>query len=349
MEKIMVEKIKSFIEELKGNPRIGAFDEAATKQAIILPLLHQLGWNTYNIDEVTPEFSVENKRVDYSLRINNTNEVFLEVKKTGEDLERFQEQLLDYSFRQGVELAILTNGKTWWFYLPTKKGDWKTRKFYTIDIIQQESQDVGQKFIDLLSKNNIEVGKALQHAESIYKGKQKRKLIEETMPESWNKIITEPDSLLIDLLSEATEKLCGFKPENDETSHFLKSHENRFLLSPEDKINTKEKTKPATSPYNVSEGDKVSVKDIISAIIKVLQENDGRASKGDVEKGVYKIFQGKFDKLWYQETVANGVPRWKHNVAWAKEKAKHQGFIKRPEDSGRGYWELTTSGENIVS
>ena len=105
----MIEQLKAFIENFKTNPRVANFDEAATKQAIILPLLHLLGWNTYNIDEVTPEFSVENKRVDYSLRLNNINEVFLEVKKTSEDLEKYQEQLLDYSFRQGVELAILTN------------------------------------------------------------------------------------------------------------------------------------------------------------------------------------------------------------------------------------------------
>jgi hypothetical protein len=48
-------------------------------------------------------------------------------------------------------------------------------------------------------------------------------LIEETIPEAWNKIITEPDSLLIDLLSETTEKICGFKPEIDETTRFFKN------------------------------------------------------------------------------------------------------------------------------
>jgi predicted type IV restriction endonuclease len=85
----MVEQqLKSFIETLRTNPRLNAFDEAATKQAIILPLLHQLGWNTYNIDEVTPEFSVENRRVDYSLRLSNTNEVFLEIKKAGGTVSR---------------------------------------------------------------------------------------------------------------------------------------------------------------------------------------------------------------------------------------------------------------------
>lgn len=344
---MMIEQMKAFLEILKANPRMGTFDEAATKQAIILPLLHQLGWNTYNIDEVTPEFSVENRKVDYSLRLNNANEVFLEVKKTGEDLERFQEQLLDYSFRQGVELAVLTNGKTWWFYLPTKKGDWKTRKFYTIDIIQQDSQDVVQKFIDLLSRNSVQTGKALQHAESIYKGKQKKKRIEETIPEAWNKIVTEPDSLLVDLLSETTEKLCGFKPENDEVSRFLKTYQDRFLLLPEEEITPEEETKAVFPSGSVSESDKVPREIIISSIIKVLQRNDGRASKEQVETEVYKMFQDKFDKAWYQERVANGIPRWQHTVAWAKEKAKHQGLIKRPEESGRGYWELTTSGRKM--
>lgn len=339
----MIDQLKSFIEKLRTNPRLNAFDEAATKQAIILPLLHQLGWNTYNIDEVTPEFQVENRRVDYSLRLNNTNEVFLEVKKAGEDLEGFQEQLLDYSFRQGVELAVLTNGKTWWFYLPTKKGDWKARKFYTIDIIQQEPQDVAQRFIDLLSKNNVQTGKALQHAESIYKGKQKKRLIEETIPEAWNKIITEPDSLLIDLLSETTEKICGFKPEIDEITLFLKTYEGRFLVSPEEEAPAKPPT-PKPQPATISEAKKISQDDLIPHIVKVLQKHGGRARKDQVEEEIYQMFKDIFKEQWYQETVANGVPRWQHNIAWAKERAKRKGLIKRPEDSGRGYWELTQIG-----
>lgn len=68
----MIEQLTAFIESLKANPKVSAYDEAATKQAIILPLLHLLGWDIHNIDEVTPEFSVENRRVDYSLRLNVT-------------------------------------------------------------------------------------------------------------------------------------------------------------------------------------------------------------------------------------------------------------------------------------
>ena len=340
----MIDQVKFFVDSLKNNPRVPNFDEAATKQAIILPLLHLIGWNTYNIDEVTPEFSVENRRVDYSLRISNTNEVFIEVKKTGVDLEKHQEQLLDYSFRQGVELAVLTNGTTWWFYLPTKKGDWKTRKFYTIDIVQQESHDIAQKFIDLLSKTNVQTGKTLKHAEEIYKGRLKKKVLEETLPEAWNKLISDPDSSLLDLLAETTEKLSGFKPDVNEATRFLKRYESHFLLLPEEDISTIEPSKPRIAPASISESKKISQDDLIPIIVKVLQKHGGRARKHQVEEEIYEMFKDLFKELWYQETVSNGVPRWQHNIAWAKERAKRKGLIKRPDDSGRGYWELSTSG-----
>lgn len=48
------------------------FDEASTKQAVILRLLRILGWDTYNADEVKPEYS-GCKSADYSIRIANFN------------------------------------------------------------------------------------------------------------------------------------------------------------------------------------------------------------------------------------------------------------------------------------
>lgn len=350
----MIEKIKTFLESLKTK-RHPILTESATKQAIILPLITLLGWDTTNIDEVSPEYSVENGRVDYSLRIKKENRVFIEAKKLGDDLENCQEQLLEYSFREGVEIAILTNGITWWWYLPTKKGDWKARKFYTIDIDQQDSSDVTQKFSDLLSKDNVSIGKAYENAESIYKGKLKKKALEETLPEAWNKLISEPDLSLRDLLSETTEKLCGFKPEDNEVARFLKLYENQFRLLPQEEIpfkkskDQKESARPRPSVTPSQGTEKISQEDLIPVIVKVLQEKGGRASKDEVEKKIYQMFKDTFKDAWYRETMSHGIPRWKHNIAWAKEMAKHKGLIKRPADSGRGYWELTEKGKPYKS
>ena len=95
----MQEKLISFIENLKSNKRLNTFDEASTKQGVVLPILVLLGWEAFDTDEVKPEYSVGDKRVDYSLRINNANKVFIEVKKVSEELENHQEQLLSYSFQ----------------------------------------------------------------------------------------------------------------------------------------------------------------------------------------------------------------------------------------------------------
>jgi predicted type IV restriction endonuclease len=343
----MVEQLTAFIEHLNANPKVSAYDEAATKQAIILPLLHLLGWDIHNIDEVTPEFSVENRRVDYSLRLNNSNEFFIEVKKPGKDLEDYQEQLLGYSFRQGVELATLTNGMTWWFYLPTKKGDWKARKFYTIDIIQQESNDIASKFVDLLSKNSVQSGNAVQHAESIYKGQLRKTTIEDTLPETWNNIISEPDTSLINLIAETTEKICGFKPDTEQVKRFLGYHEAEFFILPEPLAELKPPKHPPTQDPpddKIPQPDnKLSRDDLIPYIVDVLRKHGGGARKGEVEQDIYQMFREIFQQPWYQKQLKGGVPRWQKHLAWAKEMAKKKGLIKRPEESGWGYWELTTN------
>jgi len=243
----MIEKITKFIEDLKSNLRLLTYGEEATKMSIILPCLNILGWNVFNIEEVSPEFPVENGRVDYSLRLNNTNEVFIEAKKTSEDLGKiqYQEQLLNYSFRHGVELAVLTNGLTWWFYLPKEKGDWKARKFYSIDITQQQAADIAQKFVDLLSKSNIQTGQARQNAKTLYDENIRIEIIEKTLPESWNKIISDPESLLLDLLAETTEKLCGLKPDTEEAFGFLERHHNELTILSSQKI------PPITQPEKI--------------------------------------------------------------------------------------------------
>lgn len=227
----MKKELIRFLEKVKSDPKVRTFDEANTKQGVILPLFHLLGWDPFNVDEVKPEYSLENVKVDYALMINKKSEIFIEVKRPTEDLEKHQKQLLDYSFRQGVELAILTNGIVWWLYLPTTKGSWESRKFYAIDIIQQEAQDAALKFIDILSKPNVQSGESLKQAKSIHAGRLKKRSIDETMPEAWNRIIKEPDSLLVDMIAETTERICGYKPDIRDVKQMLKRNMERLLIT----------------------------------------------------------------------------------------------------------------------
>lgn len=346
-----MKELEALLTNLKNNPRLASFSEDATKMAVVLPILRRIGWDTENIDEVAPEFRLESRRVDYALRLENKSRVFIEVKKASEDLddESHQEQLLDYSFRQAVELAVLTNGVTWCLYLPRAGTDWRSRKFYTVDIVEQETPDVALRLVELLSKNNVQSGEALKWAEEIHKGRLKKKAIEDALPEAWNKVVTEPDSLLVDLLAEITERICGYKTELPDVAKFLKRNEGRFLLLSSDEVPEPQappKPGPRPEPVAVEPPDhqKISQHALIPHIVEILKRHGGQAPKERVETEIFLKFKGIFEHPWYQQTVSNGVPRWQHNLAWAKELAKKQGLIKRPSESGRGIWALTGKG-----
>ena len=345
---MITEEPTAFIVDLRANPRLASFDEAATKQGVVLPILHMLGWNTYNIEEVTPEYSIESRRVDYALRLNRNVEFFIEAKNAGESLESHQEQLLEYSFRAGAELAALTNGITWWFYLPTKRGDWKTRKFYTIDIVQQEPDHAAQKFVELLSKENVQSKKAVQFAESIYRGQVKKRTIEAALPDAWNRIIGEPHSSLVQLLAETTEKACGFKPEPDKVKDFLRAHDAGFLVAPDFPEEKPAPVRKASVSRQEPSRKHMTQHDLIPHMLAIIHRRGGKARKEEVEREILAQFRDVFGQPYYQERVSNEVPRWQHNLAWAKEAAKKRGLVKRPEESGRGYWELTASGVKLA-
>jgi hypothetical protein len=274
----MKEEFLELIQKIQSDKRLLSFDEAATKQTIVLRILSFLGWDTFNIDEVHPEYSVGGKKVDYSLRYNNYNKVFIEVKKVAEDLEKHQEQLLNYSFQEGAKLAILTNGITWWFYLPLHEGSWEQRKFYTIEIYDQISEDITQKFIEFLSKGNVISGEAIKNGEHIYKSKQTSTLIKETLPKAWNKLIRESDELLIELLAETTEKLCGHKPDNITVEDFIHSYIKEVKKSPI-YITTKTEIVPPNKTRGVLTKGNYKGKSIISFTFEGVKKYEVRSWK----------------------------------------------------------------------
>jgi len=209
----MEKKLSEIINDLQSDKNLVTFDEAATKQTIILRILSCLGWDQYNRNVVYPEYTVGTKKVDYALIIDQRSVVFIEVKKVGEDLEKenHQEQLLNYSFQQGVKLAILTNGITWWFYLPLQEGNWEKRKFYSIDINEQDSEEISTKFIDFLSFENVKNGIGFTNAENVKKATDKHKILKETIPKAWRKIVNEFNPSLIELINETIEKISGYR------------------------------------------------------------------------------------------------------------------------------------------
>ena len=153
----MSDGILDVIEQWQLDERLAELDEARIKSAVIEPILRGLGWNTKDPDELWPEYPVndeEKERVDYALLIGKTPKVFVEVKRGGEPLERHQRQFMGYAFH-GVQIAALTNGATWWFYLPIREVSWERRKVATVELDRQNSNQIARTLDNLLSKENV--------------------------------------------------------------------------------------------------------------------------------------------------------------------------------------------------
>jgi len=223
VDQAIVEAIIKRFSDLR-NRGFDAFEsEEAVKQGIILPTLQALGWNVFNTDEVSPEYSSGKGRVDYALLLKSNPAVFIEAKRVGASLsDDHQEQLLSYAFHEGVKLALLTNGITWEFYLPLTSGVWSGRKVYSIDLEQQDIQEASLIITNLLAKATVRTGEAERYAKELHRSRQRKEKISEAMPEAWKRLIEEPNELLIELIAEETEAVCGFKPDASTVTAYIR-------------------------------------------------------------------------------------------------------------------------------
>ena len=244
--------ISNHIEKIREGLREGRFtSEAAVSQGILLPALHELGWPVFDTSIVIPEFSVEGRRVDYALcHPANQPSVFIEVKKVGLS-EGADRQLFEYAFHLGVPMAILTDGQEWSFYLPGEQGRYDERRVYKLDLLERDITEAESRLERYLGYDNVCSGASLKAARSDYQDVARIRVIESNLPKAWSALLKEQDSLLLDLLAEKVEDLCGYKPDLDVCSHFLERQGHGSQYAGDSKP---EKQTPISQPAPLSLG-----------------------------------------------------------------------------------------------
>ena len=269
--------IANHLEKVKEGLQQGKFtSEENVKQGIVEPILYELGWLVFDISIVAREFSLEGRRVDYALcHPPHRPSVFIEVKKVGLS-GGADRQLFEYVFHEGVPMAILTDGQEWSFYLPAQQGHYDERRVYKLDLLERSIEESMYRLERYLGYKNICSGQALKDAQFDYKNVAKDREIEDNLPKAWSALLKEQDSLLLDLLADKVEDLCGYRPDKDNCTNFLKEQANKY----QNLITTQvETTAKKQKPFQ-----EVSQKITEPASIKLTQENypqTGKRKTGD--------------------------------------------------------------------
>ena len=209
--------------------------EEATKQGVILPLLNRVGWDTEDVNEVFPEYPVASVgKVDYALRIGETNQVFVEAKSWGGSLGEGEEDQLE-RYIQAVKprpcLGVLTNGRHWSLYLPPGPGrpgkNQKIRLFLEFDITDPllEPDKLEENFNRFLARGNVSnqqsVKQTVAAARDLLSDKQSQRATNDAVA-SGLKVLGQDDPALIEFLTKLAEKQ-GIQPEPAQIMAFIKA------------------------------------------------------------------------------------------------------------------------------
>ena len=132
-------------------------NEAAVSQGAVLPILQACGWSTHKTDEVCPEYATQdNQRVDYALLRGGKPLIFIEVKHrldNDRSLDKGIEQVLNYAYKEGVPVAVLTDGDAWFFYWPAATEQRAQRLAQAIQLTRTEPTEAATILRKYLQKS----------------------------------------------------------------------------------------------------------------------------------------------------------------------------------------------------
>lgn len=234
--------------DIQENLKLGKYQsEAAVSQGIIQRILVSLSWPIYDTRVVIPEYSVGSKRVDFALcHPPNKPVIFIEIKQVGQSVGA-EQQLFEYAFYQGIPLAILTDGQEWQFFLPAEQGEFSDRRVYKLDFLERNINDIVEVLRKYLDYANVRTGKAIDAARKDYRNIRQQREASYTLPDAWQRLIDEGDKLLIDLLTDRVESLCGYKPNPDQVINFLSKELVLITSTNKNFIHKKQKNKPVVN------------------------------------------------------------------------------------------------------
>lgn len=197
-------------------------NEQAISQGIVLRLLQELGWDTWDTSVVWPEYQTGEGRVDFALCYPPSKPaVFIEVKQPGKAEDAAVRQALEYAFHTGVPFVVLTDGKTWSFYLPAEQGSYEDRRVYKLDLFERPLDEATETLSRYLTRARIESGEALETARKEYRSRYRRSQARAAIPEVWSALVEKGNEDLVELLGSAVEVKAGVRPDNNDVAEFL--------------------------------------------------------------------------------------------------------------------------------
>jgi len=223
------------IVDVRDKLRRGVFsNEDQVSKGVVMRLLQHIGWDVYDPTQVSSEFRIGNRKVDYALRHGPFGSaVLIEVKDVGKATPAGEDQLFDYCFREGVPLAVLTDGRVWNFYWPAGRGSYEQRRFSVTDLVEGEPPASVSRLRRYLAFDVVASGQFEENARRDYTANQKQILAKQQFPPAFESVIAKPDPRVVVLFCDEVEKRCGIRPDEGDVRNYLRTWAKKAVVRKE--------------------------------------------------------------------------------------------------------------------
>lgn len=216
--------MQQLIERIRERLKQSAYvNEAAISHGVVMPIVAALGWDTADPLQVVPEFPIEGRgRADFALfGVGRKPSIIIEVKGVGRAVEA-DRQLFEYAFHQGVPLCVLTDGREWSFYLPGGQGSYEDRRVYRLQLDDREPAECERILWRYMARERVRDQSAFEDAQRDHRDAAGRREAQTVLPKAWADLVDEVDGMIVQIVADKAEALCGFRPAEDEVRAFLR-------------------------------------------------------------------------------------------------------------------------------
>lgn len=225
--------MRQILEDIRNKLSEDAYkNEEHIRLSLVSRILHKLGWNIWDPNEVYPEFPVvpheDQTKVDLALILTpNTPSVFIEIKALGKlkgNIGVIERQLRDYNRNNTAMFSVMTDGQNWRFYYSQTGGEFTDKRFKTFDIKNDDMDDIELFLHSFLSKSEISKGNSKADAESYLQAGRKERSMESAYPKASRMTLLPPfpslPQALVQLVSEENNPITL-----EEASQYLEARE----------------------------------------------------------------------------------------------------------------------------
>ena len=136
------------------NGRLSELDESGTRLMINHFLSEVLGYR--QIEEIKTEYMIKGTYADYVIQINKKRYFLVEVKALSFELsEKHLRQTINYGANEGIEYALLTNGKNFEFYRILFEQPISSRLIFSFDLSNEADLKNAAGYLKHLHKDSV--------------------------------------------------------------------------------------------------------------------------------------------------------------------------------------------------